>query len=156
MNFQPFSCGPGSNKSLEPWSRTREQLKHCLVNYECLAGVPGVGYVAVCPYCNIANPSDMHEGLIKKGDVQTWPEENRKLINHPINCVVICHCCHMEHGQTSYFTDWFVRWKLQMGWTAEQMMQWLEQLPFKILTDRTAYVRKYLTSPQQDLASGTI
>lgn len=112
-----------------------------------------MGYFPVCPYCEMpGRTTDMHEGLVKKGDVQGWPEEDRSLINHPINCVVLCHVCHMRDGQTAQMTEWFVEYKLRRGWTAEDMIQWLEELPFKIPTSRIAYVRKHQQAPEQGMA----
>jgi hypothetical protein len=114
--------------------------------------VPGAGYIPVCPRCNSARPTDMHEGLIKKGDVQGWPELDRYLINHQLNCVVICHRCHMEHGQTSEMTEWFIEHKINHGYTIEQITAWIDSLPFKVQTLRIGYVREYQQTSEQSMA----
>jgi len=144
-------CGLSSSRLKARWSRI--QLKNALIQTENMKAVESVGYVPVCPYCLAHRPTtDMHEGLIKKGDVQGWPEEDRNLINHPINCVVLCHRCHMSEGQTTQMTVWFVEYKLSMGWRVEDMLQWIDELPFKVQTSRIAYVRKHQQTSEQDMA----
>ena len=100
------------------------------------------GYVPVCPRCWKSNiyspPTDGHHFLVKKGDVQRWELENRELINVPDNIIMLCHECHMLFGQTAHLTEWCVEHKESLGY---DLKSWLETLPFKITTDRTAYVR---------------
>jgi hypothetical protein len=105
--------------------------------------VPSHGYGPVCPHCWLENgiytlPTEGHHFLVKKGDVQRWKLEDRELINVPDNIIMLCNHCHMFFGQTSHFTEWCVEYKTDLGYN---LKEWLETLPFKITTDRTAYVR---------------
>ncbi|MGH9425936.1 MAG: hypothetical protein ACRD2L_06505, partial [Terriglobia bacterium] len=48
--------------------------------------VTGRGYIPVCAYCwrqwgLIEEPTNAHHFLVKRSDVQTWPEEDRALID---------------------------------------------------------------------------
>lgn len=93
-------------------------------------------FVSLCPYCNERLATDMHEGLVKRSDVQSLPEEVQLLIYCKENCIVLCHECHMQHGQTSYMTEWFVEYRTSQGHDLEA---WLRSLPFKV-TPRLGYV----------------
>jgi sarcosine oxidase delta subunit len=94
------------------------------------------GYIPVCPYCQERKATDMHEALVKRSDVQSWPKEEQELIYVKENCIVLCHQCHMEHGQTQYMTKWFVEHRTTQGYDLEA---WLKSLPFKV-TPRLGYV----------------
>jgi hypothetical protein len=111
----------------------RAQLKLKML-HEQMQIVPGVGFKAVCPRCwengVYSVPTNMHEGLIKKGDVQTWEEEDRESINAPENCVVLCPTCDMEESQTGEMTDWFIIYKTSLGY---DLREWVKTLPFKNL-----------------------
>lgn len=124
----------------------RDHLKGQLLN-EQMAVVRNVGFRPVCPRCwereIYSIPTDLHEGLVKKGDVQGWDEADRELINATENCVVLCHVCHMEEGQTTEMTEWFIMYKTSLGY---DLVSWIKSLPFKQLPSlRQAALNKVLS-----------
>jgi len=86
----------------------------------------------ICPYSmsqgNTRFPTDMHEFLIRKNEVQKWGEDKKKLIYCPENCVVLDHEIHMMYGQTVWLTEWLIRYKLEQGY---ELIPFLQSLPFK-------------------------
>ena len=98
--------------------------------------IKGKGYVAICPYCDFRLATDMHEALVKRSDVQGWPDEKKILIFCEENCVILCHRCHMEYGQTSHMTEWFVDYRERQGY---DLKAWLRTLPF-VVTPKLGYV----------------
>ena len=124
----------------------RSQVK-LLVLREQLQIVPKVGFRPVCPRCwensIYSNPTNMHEGLIKKSDVQSWDEKDRELINAPENCIVLCPRCDIEESQTAEMTEWFILYKTALGY---DLRTWVQTLPFKQLPSiRIAALNKILS-----------
>lgn len=81
----------------------------------------------VCTVCNerLTGIIDVHECIVTKGDVQSWPNGWKFLINNLYNCVVVHRACH-HHGDRQRW--WNYKCK-QFG--KEEMERWYYNLPFK-------------------------
>lgn len=100
---------------------------------------PQFGYLPFCEFCggyvNENRPADLHEFLIKRNVVQSWPKELRDLIYHPFNCALVHHTpCHMEYGQTTRITAILVQKHIDW-YGADPIIHWIQSLP---LTPETA------------------
>ena len=81
----------------------------------------------VCPVCEekLYGIVDIHEGIVTKGDAQSWPDSWKFLINNIYNCSRIHRDCH-RHGMKEFY--WII--KCQM-FGKEKMHTWYDNLPFK-------------------------
>lgn len=74
-------------------------------------------------------PSDVHEGIVTRGDVQGWKGPKKKLrivIHNPINCIALCKEHHKYAPSRKDVLIWSVK---EYGlW----VLDWFEELPFKV------------------------
>ena len=77
--------------------------------------------------------SDIHEGIVTRGDVQGWNGKKKKLrivIQCPINCVALCRGHHKYAPERKEILTWMTK---EYGpW----VIDWFEALPFKVLPIR--------------------
>ncbi len=82
----------------------------------------------VCPECgeDLIGMLNVHECIVTKGDVQSWPEPWKILINNLFNCVVVHQSnCH-AHGNRQ---KW---WEYKCAiFGEEEMSKWYYSLPLK-------------------------
>jgi len=75
---------------------------------------------------------DMHEVIVSKKVAMGWPKEQRGLINHKYNCVLV-HTgggtgCHKEaHAHPDKLVAWLIS---RYGWYT--IDDWVHSLPFKV------------------------
>lgn len=74
----------------------------------------------------------MHEAIVAKRTAMGWPKEQRGLINHQYNCVLVhagggtgCHLWAHAHPDTMV-----ARLIVRYGW--EALDEWVKSLPFKV------------------------
>lgn len=106
---------------IDQWApEDRDDLFNILAyyqDYECL-----VCKEALYGALNIVN---VHECIVTKGDVQSWPDSWKFLINNLYNCVVVHQECH-QHGNRQ---KW---WEYKCAiFGEEEMSKWYYSLPFK-------------------------
>lgn len=80
-----------------------------------------------CAFCNepLCGICDVHECIVTKGDVQSWPDSWKFLINNLFNCVIAHRGCH-QHGNRE---KW---WEYKCAiFGEEEMSKWYYSLPFK-------------------------
>ena len=80
-----------------------------------------------CPVCGeaLVGLLNIHECIVTKGDVQSWPESWKILINNLFNCVYIHQHCH-QHGNRQEWWDY----KCEL-FGKQEMEKWYYRLPFK-------------------------
>jgi hypothetical protein len=104
---------PKSGTSLPQW-RTNVLIPHVIER-------EGVCWNKDC----WKNVSDVHEGVVTRGDVQGWPNKYRVCVHVPINCVGLCKDCHKFSPSRKDVLLWAVD---EYGlW----VLDWFEELPFK-------------------------
>ena len=104
----------------ENWSpKTRDELFRIL--WKLQAGR--------CPVClqmlDYSRLMDVHECIVTKGDVQSWPDSWKFLINNVYNCIVPHRECH-RHGDRE---RWWGYKCIMFG--KEEMEKWYYNLPFR-------------------------
>lgn len=82
------------------------------------------------------NVSDVHEGVVSRGDVQGWKLKNRVVIQVPINAIGLCRECHKYAPSRRDVLQWAIR---EYG---EWVLDWFEALPFKIYPSVIQQVRE--------------
>ena len=70
-------------------------------------------------------PSDIHEGVVSRADVQGWKLKFRVMIHVPINCIALCKEHHKYAPDRKDVLLWSV--KEYGAW----VLDWFEGLPFK-------------------------
>ena len=110
--LKPYFPKPG--QSLPKW-RTNVLIPRVIEREN------GVCWVEDCWH----NISDVHEGIITRGDVQGWANKYRILIHNPVNCIGLCKDCHRFYPERRDVLLWMVN---EYGlW----VLDWYEKLPFK-------------------------
>lgn len=72
------------------------------------------------------NISDVHEGVLTRGDVQGWPNKYRVCVHVPINCIGLCKDDHKYAPDRRSVLLWMVN---EYGmW----VLDWFEKLPFTV------------------------
>ena len=81
-----------------------------------------------CQVCGArAGITDLHEGIVSRGDVQGWDLSARLLIYHKYNCFILCRYCHREHKLSREDA-----WRLACSRYGElAVREWYESLPWK-------------------------
>ena len=81
-----------------------------------------------CPVCGdgLGGIVDVHEGIVTRGDVQSWPESWKFLVFNIYNCSAVHRACH-RHGERDFY--WIIKCKM---FGKEMMHKWYDNLPFKI------------------------
>jgi len=80
-----------------------------------------------CPVCGepLYDLTDIHEAIVTKGDVQSWPDSWKFLIFNLFNCIVVHRRCH-KHGNRQHWWDYKC-----VIFGREEMSRWYYSLPFK-------------------------
>lgn len=104
----------------------RRVLKRRLLLEQMAPGFLPVEEVAICAWCGELGGGkgealDMHEWLIKRnGNI------NDALCFTEINCVLVHHDCHHQHGQTKEFTRRCWSYKERLGYNPEAWLNVLQ------------------------------
>ncbi len=136
-----------------------DRIRH-LILQEQRKIVPDLGYVFVCPYHWVRygeykKPTNAHHFLVKRGHVQGWqPPEQRELVDHAANIIMICTDCDASRERTAWFTEFCVDHKLRLGY---DLLEWIDSLPFKLEPHTRRYVldgiRKHQQAPSRNVAT---
>ncbi len=134
-----------------------DRIRHKVLQ-EQMKAVLGWGWQPVCPFHwhrqeLYKRPTNAHHFLVKRGHVQGWqPPEQRELVDHVANIIMICSECDAEHERTSYFTEFCVDHKLRLGYN---LLEWIDSLPFKLEPHTRRYVLDGIRKHQQT-SSGNV
>jgi len=105
---------PKAGTSLPKW-RTDVLIPHVLER-------EGVCWVEDC----WKNPSDVHEGVVTRGDVQGWANKYRVQVHVPINCIALCKECHKYAPSRKEVILWAIEYY------GLWVLDWFEALPFTV------------------------
>lgn len=114
----------------------RNKLKSQL--YHDRKQITAAGMKPICPICNepITDAPDMHEVLIRRGDVRMCSDPVKQMIHTKENCVLVHHgACHNKADTEDGFAICVKSLLWHNG--AGAMLAWLDQMN-NVLKSRTA------------------